>query len=285
MQLDELKITITPARKRGDVGGRTELTRNGQSVNLGREATIELPHVSGHPNGFLSREAIQLELDEAGRALLRNISQSHEIICRPWGRGSTADDHIEHRRGDSISQRDLPRGVYWLRNGRPWDPGEFRYGSARGDGRSSWVLVEVNYRNPLARFTRPHDRQVEPDDYCEGRTYGAHETPRSWEINDKQYRGILIYFAQYLSWPPAVEPKIPADSTAERFGLGSGEWSRIDHLVASASRRGFTGTRVELLAWLISQGYLKFSQIEQLAATYGLRTLLRPSYRYSPLPR
>lgn len=249
---------------------------------MGRAAQICLPHISGHENIYLSREALRIGINESGHAYVDNLSGRHEAIIRPWGRGSGADDHVEHR-GQAAPRRYLPRGVYWARNGRTWDPQSGRYGVARGNDRTSWVLIEVSYRDPLERIVQSGMRTGANS--SRAATYGLPDILGDWRIQDQQYKGMLVYCSQFLSWPPAVDPQIPTDSAVARLEMGPGDWSRIDHLVVSASHRGFSGSRNELLPWFINEGYLSFRQVHGLAVQFGLLDLLSPAYRYRPPKR
>nr|NLI51624.1 hypothetical protein [Propionibacterium sp.] len=254
------------------------LTRPGTAVRAGRHAQLPLPHISGAENEFLSRRAVLVGLDAAGRAFVANLSTRHELIVRPWGRGASADAHLRHGDGSSSPQRFLGAGAHWVRNGRAWDDEEGRYGPARGDDRTSWLFVEVSHADPTIRLApQASDSLVEA-----GTTFASPEGQREWRITDAQYRGLLIYFAEFLGLPPAVVPQIPSDTAAERLGARLGEWSRIDHLIASAARRGFTGGRAELLPWLIAEGYLNPREVGEMAERYGLRSLLRRPARYRP---
>ena len=275
----DIKVAITPAWPSRLRGRRIVLDQPDSGAVVGRSAQICLPHISGHENIYLSREAMRIGIDGSGRAYVDNLSRRHEAIIRPWGRGSGADDHVEHRR-QAAPRRYLPRGVYWARNGRTWDPMDDRYGSARGNDRTSWVLIDVSFRDPLERIV--HTGTPTGSNSGRAATYGLPDTPGDWRIQDQQYKGILVYCAQFLSWPPAVDPQIPTDSAVARLEIGQGDWSRIDHLVVSASHRGFSGSRNELLPWLINEGFLSFRQVHGLATQFGLLDLLSPVYRYRP---
>lgn len=253
------------------------LAKPGTAVRAGRHAQLPLPHSSGVENAFLSRQAVQVGLDQAGRAYLANLSERHELILRPWGRGAAADEHVQRADGAN-PQRFLGPGAHWVRNGRAWDASEGRYGPARGDDRTSWLFVEVSHADPTIRLTPGASESL----IGAATTYARAEDHPEWRINDAQHRGLLIYFADFLGLPPAVVPQIPSDTAAERLGARLGEWSRVDHLVASAARRGFRGGRGELLAWLIAEGYVNPRDVLALADVYGLAGLLRRPHRYRP---
>lgn len=274
-----IRIAITPAWPSRPRGPRVVLDRPDSAAVAGRSAQICQPHISGQENIYLSREALRIGIDGSGRAYVDNLSRRHEVIIRPWGRGSGADDHVEHGR-QAAPRRYLPRGAYWARNGRTWDPMDDRYGATRGNDRTSWVLIDVSYRDPLERIG--HSGAPTGSNSGRGATYGLPDTFDDWRIQDQQYKGILVYCSQFLSWPPAVDPHIPTDSAVARLKIGPGDWSRIDHLVVSASHRGFSGSRNELLPWFINEGYLSFRQVHGLAVQFGLLDLLTPVYRYRP---
>lgn len=272
------RVAVWPAPVLASGGKPLVLTRPGTAVRAGRRTQLAMPHVSGAENDFLSRRAVQVGLDGAGRAYVANLSERHELILRPWGRGAAADELLRHADGSASPQRFLGPGTHWLRNGRAWDEAEGRYGPGRGDDRVSWLFVEVSHADPTIRLA-----PAASDSLLEAATtFARPEGAREWRINDAQYRGLLIYFAEYLGLPPAVVPQIPTDTAAERLGARLGEWSRIDHLVVSASRRGFTGGRGELLPWLVAEGYVNPRDVLALAGVYGLRDLLHRSHRYRP---
>lgn len=254
------------------------LTHPGTALRAGRRAQLTLPHVCGAENEFLSRRAVLVGLDGAGRAYVANLSTRHELVLRPWGRGAAADELLRPGDGSSSPQRFLGPGAYWVRNGRAWDDGEGRYGPARGDDRTSWLFVEVSHADPTIRLApSASDSLIEA-----ATTFASPEGQREWRLNDAQYRGLLIYFAEFVGMPPAAVPQIPSDTGAERLGARLGEWSRIDHIIASAARRGFPGGRAELLPWLIGEGYLTPREVGERADLYGLRALLRRPSRYRP---
>lgn len=254
------------------------LREPGARLTAGRRAAVVLPHASGADNEFLSRRALQIGLDAHGRAYLANLSQRHELVVRPWGRGAASDESLRPASGSAGPARLLAPGAYWVRNGRAYDPEEGRYGQPRGDDRTSWLFVEVAAAEPSVRTP-----DLEPGMLAAATTTVAGEdVGREWRLTDAQWRGVLIYFAQFLALPPAVVPQIPSDTAAERLGGRTGDWSRIDHLIASAARRGFVGGRAELLPWLIAEGHLAVRDVLPLARSYGLKDLLLPAWRYRP---
>ena len=259
-------------------GRRPLLLREpGSRVTFGRSAAVALPHVSGEDNEYLSRRALQVGLDAHGRPYLANLSQRHELIVRPWGRGAASDEALRPASASAGPVRPLQPGAFWVRNGRAFDPEEGRYGQPRGDDRTSWLFVEVASGEATVRTP-----ELEPGVLSTGTTVVAAEAGREWRLTDAQQRGLLIYFASVLGVPPAVVPQIPSDSAAERLGARVGEWSRIDHLVASAARRGVLGGRAELLPWLIAEGHLAARDVLPLATHFNLRELLLSSARYRP---
>lgn len=270
-----MRVRVSPASEYRQGRPPTVLTVPRTRVVLGRRAQIRLPHVDGHENVFLSREAFVVGIDAGGRAYVENRSRVHELIVRRWGSGAFGDEPIARRGGGSLPMI-LGGGAHWIRNGRTWDPDEGRYGPARGDDRSSWALIEVGYEGDPA-----DDEPADSASPAEA-TFVRSEPAPEWDLQDSQLRAVLIYFSQFLSCPPTVSPRVATDALAERQAPPSLEWSRLDHLLASATRRGFTGSRPELLGWLVAEGHVRPASVLRLALAYGTLPLLTPRYRYRP---
>ncbi len=274
MQPSTPHIAVWPGRTFATGGRPLRVDMPGGRLVFGRTAALAMPHASGRSNEFLSRRAVQVGLDRRGRPYVANLSARHEVVVRPWGRGASSDESLGAAVDASGPVRYLTSGWHWVRNGRPWDSAGRRYGTLRGDDRSSWLLLEVVDAAPAV--------SVPADTWTGTATFGQTGRPREWQLNDPQYRAVLVYFATYLGWPPAIAPEIPSDTTAERLAQGVGEVSRIDHLVDSASRRGFPGNRTDLLSWLIAEGHVNPREVALRASAYGLTHLLLPAYPYRP---
>ena len=211
MQPSTPHMAVWPGRTFATGGRPLRVDMPGGRLVFGRTAALAMPHASGRSNEFLSRRAVQVGLDRRGRPYVANLSARHEVVVRPWGRGASSDESLGAAVDASGPVRYLTSGWHWVRNGRPWDSAGRRYGTLRGDDRSSWLLLEVVDAAPAV--------SVPADTWTGTATFGQTGRPREWQLNDPQYRAVLVYFATYLGWPPAIAPEIPSDTTAERLAL------------------------------------------------------------------
>lgn len=162
------RVTVSPVCRSGASIRPVVIDRPNDHVSAGRSAQLRLPHVSGADNEFLSGRAVGVGLDQVGRAYLVNLSQSHELVIRPWGLGTPAEIAVPPRQGDSpMRPQYLERGSFWVRNGRHWDPRYARFGTPLGDDRTSWVLVQVDVHDLLAALV-PHTTLAGDNDRAGG---------------------------------------------------------------------------------------------------------------------
>lgn len=184
------------------------------------------------------------------------------------------------RQGDeSLQPRYLERGAYWVRNGRHWDPRHARFGTPLGDDRSSWALIQVDIHDPLARLLPSPTGE---DRARDGGTVQVLVAPEEWDLSESQIRSVLVFYSEFLAWPPRVAPRLLTETAAERAVQGAGGLSRLDHLVASAKRRGFTGDRTDLLAWLVSIHHITPAIVGHATRDPAIADLLSPVCGYRP---
>lgn len=280
-EMARLRVVVSPGCRRvaplrpltiGDPGGR---------VIAGRQAQLRLPHVSGAENEFLSGRALGVGLDQAGLPYLVNLSASHELIVRPWGLGTAAEWSVPPRGDEAeLQPRYLGRGSFWVRNGRHWDARYARFGTPLGDDRTSWALIQVDDHDPLARLLLP---RASEDAACDGSTIQVLDAPEEWDLTESQIRSALVYYSEFLAWPPRVTPHVLTEPEAESASQGLGGMSRLDHMVRSAKLRGFPGDRTDLLTWLVSNKLVTPAIIGPSTRDAALGELLFPVHGYRPL--
>lgn len=280
-RVTRLRVKVSPGCRSHATVGPVLLDSPGVRITAGRAGRLRLPHVSGTDNEFLSGCATAVGLDQTGRAYLVNLSQSHELVVRPWGLGTSAEASIPPRQGAApLQPRFLERGAYWVRNGRHWDAHHARFGTPLGDDRSSWALIQVEVHDPLATLLPPI--AAAEDTARKGATVQVLVAPAEWDLSEFQIRSVLVFYSEFLSWPPRVAPRLLTEPAAERAVQGTGGLSRLDHLVSSAKRRGFTGDRTDLLAWLVAFHHITPAMVGHATRDPALAGLLFPVMAYRP---